>query len=96
MLIMYILIYLFIIIVIIIMLIIPNLLNVSCSSIHHYVCNTYIGLLLLVNNKLVNNNLPHYFSSFTPQFSAGQQNYNLYEIQPCNCQELSMNFLNNP
>ena len=23
--------------------------------------------------KLVNNNLPHYFSSFTPQFSAGQQ-----------------------
>ena len=27
--------------------------------------------------KLVNNNLPHYFSSFTPQFSAGQQNYNL-------------------
>ena len=28
-------------------------------------------------SKVVNNNLPHYFSSFTPQFSAGQQHYNL-------------------
>ena len=33
--------------------------------------------MLKLYSKLVNNNLPHYFSSFTPQFSAGQQNYNL-------------------
>ena len=26
-------------------------------------------------SKLVNNNLPNYFESFTPQFSAGHQNY---------------------
>ena len=33
--------------------------------------------MLKFYSKLVNNNLPHYFSSFTPQFSAGQQHYNL-------------------
>ena len=27
--------------------------------------------------KLVNNNLPHYFNSFTPQFSLGHMHYNL-------------------
>ena len=26
--------------------------------------------------KLINDNLPNYFESFTPQFSAGQQHYN--------------------
>ena len=37
----------------------------------------YYLAVLKFYSKLVNNNLPHYFSSFTPQFSAGQQNYNL-------------------
>ena len=27
-------------------------------------------------SKLVNDNLPNYFESFTPQFSAGHQHYN--------------------
>ena len=27
--------------------------------------------------KLVNSNLPHYFNSFTPQFSLGHMHYNL-------------------
>ena len=55
----------------------------------------YYLVVLKVYSKLVNNNLPHYFSSFTPQFSAGQLII-IYEIQPCNCQELRTNFLNNP
>ena len=37
----------------------------------------YYLALLKFYSKLVNNNLPHYFSSFTSQFFAGQQNYNL-------------------
>ena len=37
----------------------------------------YYLAVLKFYSKLVNNNLPHYFSSFTQQFSGGQQNYNL-------------------
>ena len=37
----------------------------------------YYLAVLKFYSKLVNNNLLHYFSSVTPQFSAGQQNYNL-------------------
>ena len=33
--------------------------------------------MLKFYSKLVNNNLSHYFSSFTPQFSAGQELCNL-------------------
>ena len=33
--------------------------------------------VLKLYSKLVNNNLSHYFPSITPQFSAGQQHYNL-------------------
>ena len=36
--------------------------------------------MLKFYSKLVNNNLPHYFSSFTPQFSEGQQHYNLRNL----------------
>ena len=50
------LIYLLIISVIITMLIIPILLNVSCTSIHHYVRKTYIGIFyycfVIVDNLL--------------------------------------------
>ena len=31
--------------------------------------------ILKFYSKLVNDNLPNYFESFTPQFSAGHQNY---------------------
>ena len=37
----------------------------------------YYLAVLKFYSKLVNNNLPRYFSSFTPQFPAGQQNFNL-------------------
>ena len=32
--------------------------------------------ILKFYSKLINDNLPNYFKSFTPQFSAGQQHYN--------------------
>ena len=32
--------------------------------------------ILKFYSKLVNDNLPNYFESFTPQFSAGHQHYN--------------------
>ena len=32
--------------------------------------------ILKFYSKLINNNLPNYFESFTPQFSAGHQHYN--------------------
>ena len=32
--------------------------------------------ILKFYSKLVNDNLPNYFESFTPQFSAGPQHYN--------------------
>ena len=32
--------------------------------------------ILKFYSKLVNDNLPNYFESFTPQFSAGHQQYN--------------------
>ena len=41
------------------------------------VYDIYYLAVLKCYSKLLNNNLPHYFSSFTPQFSAGQQHYNL-------------------
>ena len=33
--------------------------------------------ILKLHFKLKNNNLPHYFNSFTPQFSLGHMHYNL-------------------
>ena len=46
-----------------------------------YNCNNFYDIYYLTvlkfYFKLVNNNLPHYLSSFTPQLSAEQQNYNL-------------------
>ena len=46
---------------------------------HKLKWNKHISHLAVLKfySKLVNNNLHHYFSSFTPQSSAGQQNYNL-------------------
>ena len=41
------------------------------------VYDIYYLTVLKFYSKLVNNNLPHYLSSFTPQLSAEQQNYNL-------------------
>ena len=41
--------------------------------------------------KLVNNHLPHYFNSFTSQFSAGHQQ----DIHPDYCQKLNTNFQDN-
>ena len=32
--------------------------------------------ILKFYSKLINDNLPNYFESFTPQFSAGHQHYN--------------------
>ena len=32
--------------------------------------------ILRFYSKLINDNLPNYFESFTPQFSAGHQRYN--------------------
>ena len=33
-------------------------------------------VILKFYSKLINDNLPNYFESFTPQFSAGHQHYN--------------------
>ena len=42
-----------------------------------FIYDIYYLVVLKLYSKLLNNNLPHYFSSFTPQISAGQQNHNL-------------------
>ena len=42
-----------------------------------FIYDIYYLVVLKFYSKLVINNLPHYFSSFTPQISAGQQNHSL-------------------
>ena len=47
--------------------------------------------ILRFYSKLVNDNLPNYFESFTPQFSAGHQHYN-FRNSSSYCQKSNTNF----